>query len=109
MEKSIYEKVRNMELSYEEIEQKVQELEAKAEKWDIIRKSFFFDCLKEMYEGLDTAQVECSYLQQFVINSIEELGDNATDLLHVRHATQRLMDITNAMYYNKEDFGKLLD
>lgn len=96
-------------MSYEEIGQKVQELEAKAEKWDIIRNSYFFDCLKEMYERLDTAQVECSCLQQLVINSIEESDDNANDLPHIRYATQRLMDITNAMYYGKKNFEKLLD
>lgn len=97
-----------MNNTYSTKSEMIEVLKSKAEKWDIIAKSELADQVKEILQNISLAQIECSCLQQFVIDCVDENEDNMENLPHIRYATKRLMDIVNAVFYNKEKLADIL-
>lgn len=90
-------------------EEQINLLKRKAEKWDCIQNSSFYDYMKETYQNLETALMDCSCLQQLVIEASEENEDGVENLPHIRYATQRLMDFMKNLYYLKQFSPDLFD
>ncbi|EJW95602.1 hypothetical protein EVA_16284 [gut metagenome] len=84
------------------------ELREMADKFELLESTGILDMLRDVLNDIPTAMVECSCLQQFVIDSTEEADKMPDNFPHIRYALQRLMNMTNAVYYNQKELHKLL-
>lgn len=84
------------------------ELREMADKFELLESTGILDMLRDVLNDIPTAMVECSCLQQFVINSTEEADKMPDNFPHIRYALQRLMNMTNAVYYNQKELHKSL-
>lgn len=84
------------------------ELREMAYKFELLESTGILDMLRDVLNDIPTAMVECSCLQQFVINSTEEADKMPDNFPHIRYALQRLMNMTNAVYYNQKELHKSL-
>ena len=82
--------------------------EEKARKFELLENTGILDMLRDVLNDIPTAMVECSCLQQFVIDSTEEADKMPDNFPHIRYALQRLMNMTNAVYYNQKELHKSL-
>lgn len=79
----------------------------KADKWDKFTRTGVPDHLKDIANNIPLALVECSSLQQMIIESVNELDDTPANMCHICYATQRLMNIIHDIFYNKETYDEL--
>lgn len=84
------------------------ELREMAYKFELLESTGILDMLRDVLNDIPTAMVECSCLQQFVIDSTEEADKMPDNFPHIRYALQRLMNMTNAVYYNQKELHKSL-
>lgn len=84
------------------------ELREMADKFELLESTGILDMLRDVLNDIPTAMVECSCLQQFVIDSTEEADKMPDNFPHIRYALQRLMNMTNAVYYNQKELHKSL-
>ena len=82
------------------------ELREMADKFELLESTGILDMLRDVLNDIPTAMVECSCLQQFVIDSTEEADKVPDNFPHIRYALQRLMNMTNAVYYNQKELKK---
>ena len=84
------------------------ELREMAYKFELLESTGILDMLRDVLNDIPAAMIECSCLQQFVIDRTEETDKVPENFPHIRYALQRLMNMTNAVYYNQKELHKSL-
>lgn len=82
----------------------------RADKWDIINSTGITKQIRDILKNMDYALIECSVLQQLVINAADEdcECDKLQDIASIRCATKRLMDITHDIFFCKDELNEIL-
>lgn len=82
----------------------------RADKWDIINSTGITKQIRDILKNMDYALIECSVLQQLVINAADEdcECDKIQDIASIRCATKRLMDITHDIFFCKDELNEIL-
>ena len=85
------------------------ELREMARKFELLENTGILDTLKEILNDIPTALIECSCLQQLVIDSMDDVNLDSGNLPHIKFALTRLVNITNSVYYNQKELKKTLE
>lgn len=86
------------------------EMRERADKWDILNSTGITKQIRGILKNMDYALIECSALQQLVINAADEdcECDKIQDIASIRCATKRLMDITHDIFFCKDELNEIL-
>lgn len=85
----------------------IEKLQEKADKWDKITRTGVLDYIKDISDNIPLALVECSSLQQMIIECVNELDDVPENMCHINYATQRLVNIIHDVFYNRDAFEEI--